>query len=198
MPAFSTKTPTVEGVLTPPAPGQYEIGSQSGSLLLRTFRRGIAARVGHDLLIKASNWHGRISIPENPAAQPTVSVSVDMRELQVLEGTGGVRPLSEADKRDIKGTLGKVLQTGRYPEATFTSTSAHVRDEGATVEGELKMNGQSHPLRLEVHRREDGVIAGSTSVLQSTWGIKPYTGFFGALRLRDAVDVEFSVSLPGA
>ncbi len=60
------------------------------------------------------------------------------------------------------------------------------------------MNGQSHPLRLEVHRRDDGVIAGSATVVQSIWGIKPYTGFFGALRLQDAVDVECSIRFPNA
>ena len=37
--------------------------------------------------------------------------------------------------------------------------------------------------------------AGLTTVVQSAHGIKPYTGFFGALRVRDAVDVDVDVDL---
>ena len=32
-------------------------------------------------------------------------------------------------------------------------------------------------------------------MLQSAYGIKPYVGFFGALKLRDEVGVEFEVDL---
>ena len=35
----------------------------------------------------------------------------------------------------------------------------------------------------------------TTTVVQSAHGIKPYTGFFGALRVRDAVDVDVDVDL---
>ncbi len=34
-----------------------------------------------------------------------------------------------------------------------------------------------------------------TTVVQSDYGIKPYTGFLGALRVRDAVDVAVDVDL---
>ena len=33
--------------------------------------------------------------------------------------------------------------------------------------------------------------------MQSGYGIKPYTAFLGALRVRDAVDVAIDVDLPG-
>jgi hypothetical protein len=33
------------------------------------------------------------------------------------------------------------------------------------------------------------------SVVQSEHGIKPYRGFFGALKVRDAVDVDIDVDL---
>jgi hypothetical protein len=35
-------------------------------------------------------------------------------------------------------------------------------------------------------------------VPQSAFGIKPYSGFFGALKLRDEVTVEFDVDLSKA
>ena len=39
-------------------------------------------------------------------------------------------------------------------------------------------------------------MTGTANVVQTTWGIKPYTGFLGALKLRDDVQMEFLVTLP--
>jgi hypothetical protein len=32
--------------------------------------------------------------------------------------------------------------------------------------------------------------------VQSAYGIKPYTAFFGALKVRDAVDIEVNAVIP--
>jgi polyisoprenoid-binding protein YceI len=178
------------------AAGEYEIGPPTGRLLVRTFRQGVAAKAGHDLLIEVAGWEGRVTVPADSAAQPAVSVRVDLGTLQVLEGTGGVKPLSEGDKKQIRETMHKVLQVDRDRYATFTSTGAEVQGDSAVVEGDLALFGQTHPLRLDVRQRDDGTVAGTASVVQTQWGIKPYTGFFGALKLRDAVDIEFTVALP--
>lgn len=173
----------------------YEIGPETGRLLVRTFRQGVAARAGHDLLIEAAEWEGRVTIPADSDTQPTVSVSVDLGALNVLEGTGGVKPLSDSDKHQIQQNMRKILQVDRHPHTTFTSTSVEVHGDSAVVEGDLALAGQTHPLRLQVRQQDDVTIAGTASVVQSRWGIKPYSGFFGALKLRDAVDIEFTVAL---
>jgi hypothetical protein len=43
-----------------------------------------------------------------------------------------------------------------------------------------------------------GRYRGTATVAQSAFGIKPYTGLFGALKLRDEVVVEFEVDLSQA
>jgi hypothetical protein len=227
--------------------GDLDIGPSNGHLRLRTYREGLAARAGHDLVLEAAEWHGRVHLPSDaggsasvdagaggsasvdagaggsasvdagaggsapvdagaggsaPVDAPTgagieVEVEVDLRRLEVREGTGGVKPLTEKDKADIRKAMGKQLRVDDQPMATFRSSSVRVEGERATVEGELSIAGQSHPLVLDVRRETDGTITGATQVVQSSWGIKPYSGFFGALKLRDAVDVEFSLQLPG-
>jgi hypothetical protein len=44
----------------------------------------------------------------------------------------------------------------------------------------------------------EGRYRGSVTVPQSAFGIKPYSGFFGALKLKDEVVVEFEVDLAKA
>jgi polyisoprenoid-binding protein YceI len=178
------------------AAGEYAIGRHAGRLLLRTARQGVAARVGHDLLIEATEWEGHVTLPVEPGTQPTaVSVRVDLGALKVLEGTGGVKPLSDGDRQQIQQTMHKLLRVDRHRYATFTSTDVEIHDDTATVEGDLTLAGQTRPLRLEVRQRDDGSVEGTGSVVQSQWGIKPYSGFFGALKLRDAVDIEITTGL---
>ncbi len=40
-----------------------------------------------------------------------------------------------------------------------------------------------------------GRYRGTAPIVQSAFGIKPYSGFFGALKLRDEVAAEFEVDL---
>jgi polyisoprenoid-binding protein YceI len=178
------------------AAGEYRVGSDTGRLVVRTYRQGVASKAGHDLVIEATEWEGRVTVPADAGEQPSVSVRVNLRGLTVVEGTGGIRPLNAGDKHQIQQTMREALQVDRHPQATFTSTAVDVQGDSATVEGELTLAGQTHPLRLRVRRQDDATVAGATSVVQSQWGIKPYSGLFGALKLRDAVDVEFTVALP--
>jgi hypothetical protein len=41
----------------------------------------------------------------------------------------------------------------------------------------------------------DGRVVGRATVVQSRWGTRPYPAFFGALKLRDEVKVDFDVAL---
>ena len=44
-------------------------------------------------------------------------------------------------------------------------------------------------------RVADGRVVGGASVVQSRWGIRPYSAFFGALKLSDEVNVDVDVAL---
>jgi hypothetical protein len=128
--------------------GEHEIGPWNGHLILRTFREGVAARAGHDLVIEATRWQGTITIPDAPDSQPRLAVEVDLRCLQVREGHGGAKPLTDSDRREINKTSAKLLRTGEHPQALFVSTTVRVDGDKATVDGELTLLEVTHPLRL--------------------------------------------------
>jgi polyisoprenoid-binding protein YceI len=92
--------------------------------------------------------------------------------------------------------MANILGTGT---ATFASAKViRFGASGGAVEGTFTLNNQSEPLRLQVSEPEPGRYRGSATVVQSGLGIKPYVGFFGALKLKDEVGVEFEVNLPAA
>ena len=179
-------------------PGEHEVGPPSSTLRLRTYRQGLAAKAGHDLVLEAAAWHGAVTVaaePDGPSV--AVEVEVDLRSLHVVSGSGGVKPLTDGDKAEIRTTMQKPLRTAEHPMATFRSTEVRVDGDRATLHGELSLAGQTQPVDLDVRRDGNGRVVGHTEILQSSWGIKPYSGFLGALKLRDAVDVDVDIPFPG-
>jgi len=179
------------------APGQrHRIGSDRGRLILRTSRQGLAAQAGHDLKIEVTRWSGEIILAGDPAAS-ALTVTLETGSLRVLSGTGGVASLSERDKREIAHTARGLLDADRQPEATFVSTKITVSGDGGLIDGTLRLRGKEHPVQLDVTRLADTKYRATATVVQSEFGIKPYTVFFGALQLADPVTVEAEVDLSG-
>jgi polyisoprenoid-binding protein YceI len=175
--------------------GVQKIGPWNGHLILRTFREGVAALVGHDLVIEATHWQGTVTIPDAPDSPPRVAVEVDLHSLEVREGHGGAKPLTDNDRHEIKKTISKLLKTGDHPQAFFESTTVRVEGDKATVDGDLTLLGVAHPLRLTAQATDDRTVIASASVQQSLWGIRPYRGFMGALKVRNTVKVEATATL---
>ncbi len=170
------------------------IGPEQGRLLLRTGRKGLAAQAGHDLTIEVARWSGEVELAEDVTAS-SLGVTADLGSLRVVEGKGGAIPLSERDKREIAATARKILNTDRQPEARFTATKISGDTGGGTVEGTLSMLGQDHPLTLTVGHPGENRFRATGTVIQSEYGIKPYTAMLGALKLADPVGVEVEVTV---
>jgi polyisoprenoid-binding protein YceI len=178
--------------------GRHRLGPDSGQLMLRTYRSGLAAQAGHDLTIEITRWSGELDRGDD-IAKGRLEVHIEIGSMVVREGSGGVRPLSDRDRREIVGTARKQLAADRYPEATYAAETFEPDSSGGgAVNGTLTLHGQERPLRLQVRKIGDDHYRATATVVQSEFGIKPYSGMFGALKVRDAVDVEVDVDLSGA
>lgn len=178
-------------------PGTHKLGPASATLRVKTGRRGAAAKAGHDLVIGVTSWEATLEVDDD-SGQITLQLHAEPESLEVREGSGGLQPLTEEDKIEIKRTIDdQVLTPGRIE---FRSTDAEISDGGRRlrVSGELSMNDATHPLDFELEVDPDGRVAGSASLKQSDWGIEPYTGLFGALKVKDEVEVVAEASLPPA
>ena len=134
-------------------------------------------------------WSGEVSVDGSGAAQ-SLEAHIDVAALIIREGTGGIKPLTDRDRREIATTARRLLGTDRYPEAVFTATGFDATGDSGAIEGNFSLRGQSRPLRLQVSQSAGGTYRATGTVVQSAYGIKPYTGFFGALKVRDTVDIE--------
>jgi YceI-like domain len=183
-------------------PGSVRLGPDAGRVVIKTTRAGLAARAGHDLTIEVTRWSAQVEVPaeaDGGLAAATIRADLDLGSLEVREGAGGALPLTDRDRREIKTQMGKILGSA---SATFVSSriipsgSGGSAPGGGTIEGTVTLNGKTQPARLQVTAPGHGQYRGSATVAQTGFGIKPYSGFFGALKLKDEVTLEFQLTLP--
>jgi len=123
-------------------------------------------------------------------ATKTVDVKVDATKMQVQD------PPSRRDKVQANMVGPDVLDVAKYPSITFHSTKVDADSADRwIVHGELTLHGQTHPLVVDVVRKEPEHFTGSAMVRQSVFGITPIKIAGGTVRVKDDVKVVFDIVL---
>lgn len=167
--------------------GSHRLAPDNGTLHVKTYREGVAAKVGHDLVIEVTRWEAQVAIADDPAAS-SVELSADPHSLEVRSGERGVKPLTDKDRAEIRKNIDEKILRGQ--PIAFRSTSVRLADGGQlAVDGELTMGGSTRPVSARLDVDAGGRVSGTIPLVQSEWGIKPYRGLMGALKVRDDVEI---------
>src|SRR5260221_6217874 len=137
--------------------------------VVRVFREGLLATVGHDLLLVVKDF--QVTIKEDQSVEAKCTTGSIEVVGAVKNGVVIQRALSADDLRMIKRDIDKkVLETQRYPKATFRSTSV----TETRIFGFLTLHGSEQRVEATVERTAGEAIAKLT-VRQQSFGIKPYS-----------------------
>src|SRR5260370_41948492 len=98
--------------------GRYQLGTERGRIILHTFREGMAAQAGHDLVIEGGRGSGELTLNDDlsPAG---LAGRIDMGSLIVREGRGGVQPPTDRGPRRVRVTARETPRSGRRPPASL-------------------------------------------------------------------------------
>lgn len=162
-----------------------------GRMLVTTGRTGLGARAGHDLVIEALSWRGSVTVGAGGVGSSSVSVEVDTGLLEVRAASGGLKPMSDGDRRDIQKNMAKILQPQKWPTLSFQADEVAGGPDALELRGTLTLLGQARPLVVAGSVDADGRVAARAVVTQSKWGVKPFSAMFGAIKLADDVGVQF-------
>ncbi len=168
-------------------PGRLELGPADGMLLVKTFREGVAARVGHDLVLEVTRWQAVVD-------GGTVTLTADPTSLEIREAHNGLKPLTDGDRRQVRENIERKVLGGR--PIAFTCPAPADDGSGVTVSGELSIGDATRPLTATLARTPDGRLQGAISLRQSEFGITPYKGLMGALKVRDEVEIVVDLAVP--
>jgi len=166
--------------------------SPASRLDVKTGKAGLFGFAGHEHVIRARGFSGRVVYYPGAPAASRVQITVRTDSLEVLTppDTEEIRKVTEAMRT-------QVLQVDAYSEITFASKSVTPTDGGFRIECELVMAGRAREVPVEVHTRvgPDTLRAAATfTVKQTDFGIQPFRGGpAGTVRVADRVSFDIEV-----
>lgn len=167
------------------AASTVSMSPEQSVLTVRVFKSGLFSAFGHEHEVSAPIQKGSFT-----EQSPAVELSVDARRLRVMD-----QDVSDKDRAEIQQTMlgPKVLDSERFPEIRFHSTSIEAAGDGKwVVRGELTLHGETRPIKFEV-ARQNGHYRGSAELRQKDFGIAPVTVAGGTVKVKNELRVEFDI-----
>ena len=156
---------------------------------VRTGKAGLFGFAGHEHLIRARGFAGRVVYYPGAPTASRVDLTVRSDSLEVLTppDTAEIRKVTEAMRTET-------LRVERYPTISFTSKTVAPADSGFRLVADLTLVGQTRevPVDVRVAIGSDTLRAWATfAVKQTDFGIKPFRGGpAGTVRVADRVTFE--------
>ncbi len=173
----------------------WTLTAAEGELQILTGVGGPAAKMGgHRLTIAFASWQAEVQWRGDEPA--TARLVVDVDSLQVLKGEGGgVTPLTGPEKGVVRSNALKSLDAKKFPTITFVAEDISAIPTGYRLDGTVEIHGTSRPHSVDLAVEDAGdtwVMTTSTAVVQSQFGVKPYSLFMGTLKVDDEVTLRFT------
>jgi polyisoprenoid-binding protein YceI len=171
----------------------WTIDAADGELTVHTGVAGPAAKTGHRLTIAMRRWQATVmwSDGEPVAAQ----LEVDVDSLEVLQGEGGLTPLSGPEKALVRSNALRQLGVKRFPQICFETDSLDRTEYGYRLAGMLQIRGNARRCEVALHTEDLADawrLSAQAVVRQSEFGVKPYSLLMGSLKVADDVTVAFT------
>jgi polyisoprenoid-binding protein YceI len=170
------------------ATAQTPIDVDKSKIRIHVGKAGLFSAAGHEHWVDAPIAAG--TLQESP---PQISFRVDSAKMKVEED----KSLSDEKQAEVQRTMQtQVLESDKYPEITFRSTS--IRETGGNTweaQGDLTLHGQTRPVTAKVEKQQ-GSYVGRCQIKQTSFGIQPVRVAGGTVKVKDELDIEFSI-VPG-
>ncbi len=180
----------------------YRVDTQASEVLIRVDPEGPMARLGHSHVIGGPVISGIVVTGgDNPNAR--LDLEIDTRSLQVdrpeWRRTLGLK--AELNAEAIQGTRNnmrseRVLDVLRYPEIGIRSVAIEGPAWIPQITARIRLRGEVRELSLPVAVVRSGPrieAIGQFELLQSDFGIQPFSTAGGALRVSDRMRIRFRI-----
>jgi polyisoprenoid-binding protein YceI len=190
----------------PPVAGVelYQVDAEHSQLTLLVYREGPLAALGHNHVIAVHGLEGSVHWYPDPARCSlavrfaVAALGVDEPELRAAAGPDFTTVVNEAARAGTQhNMLGpRLLDAEHYPEITLVSEA--VRGSAAEPRIALRVYVAGHDALLDVpvqlQRDATGLRAtGELELRQTALGLTPFSVMLGALRVADALHVQFDI-----
>ena len=174
----------------------YSIDKSSSKFTVRVFATGMLSSLGHSPTFAIRDFDGDLQFSPDAPNQTSLRLKVRADSLEVMDD------IKSKDRQEMEGTMNRtVLETAKYPEIAFSTTSVSTSQLGegryqANLTGNLTLHGVTQPVAIptQVTLLGDMLRAGGEfPLLQSNFGIAPVSVAGGTLKLKDELKFTFDI-----
>jgi polyisoprenoid-binding protein YceI len=179
-----------------PAGSTYRIDAGQSRFMVKAFAGGFLSAFAHDHNIAIREFGGEVHFTYGTVEPASLQLKIKSASLAVTD------KVSASDRQKIEGTMrDEVLETAKYPEILFRSTSVSASKTGdgkyqARIAGEVTLHGVTRPLTIPAQLEfEPSVLRarGGFSLKQSSFGIKPVSVAGGSVKVKDELKFTFEI-----
>jgi polyisoprenoid-binding protein YceI len=170
--------------MAPAAPVAIDV--EHSTIRIHVGKSGLFSVAGHEHWVLAPIAEG--TLEQGPSS--SFSFRVESRQMKVEED----KSLSADQQAQVEHTMQtQVLESEKYPEIRFRSTSIEPGAQNTwVVHGELSLHGQTRTISATVHQQENAYV-GRCQIKLTDFGIQPVRVAGGTVRVKDELDIQFSV-----
>ncbi|HKQ91033.1 MAG TPA: YceI family protein [Blastocatellia bacterium] len=175
----------------------YTIDLSQSRVTATLTQEGFIARRYPTHRVEVKNFTGKIEAPERDETRIAVEVEAETKSL-----TNADEGMTEFERREFHNVLNNsVLESDKFPMIKFVSVSvSDARKSGETLSftlnGDLTMRDAtkrvSFPVTVTISK-DQLRATGDAELKQTDFGIKPYSGKLGMIRIGDEVKISFAI-----
>lgn len=180
----------------------FRVDSSASEVLVRVDPEGPMARMGHSHVVGGPVLSG-IVVTGSGIGDARLDLEIDVAAIEVdrpqWRRAQGLKPELDADA--INGTRDnlrseRVLNVSEHPAISIRSVAVTGPDWIPTVTARIRLRGEIREVAVPVAVTRSGQTIqaiGQFEVLQSDFGIEPFSAAGGALRVSDRMQIRFRI-----
>jgi polyisoprenoid-binding protein YceI len=182
----------------------YQVDPASTQLAIYVYRGGKLSRLGHNHVMTSQDVTGRVWVhPDFPQSGfelsfPVAKLVVDDAEARRAAGGDFPPDIPQSDKDGTRKNMLKpeVLDGDNYPEVKLRAAQVGGSLEAPQLTAQITIKDASRDVEVPVTIAVEGAqlrASGEFDVLQTQFGIKPFSVALGALEVQDRLHIKFTI-----
>jgi polyisoprenoid-binding protein YceI len=175
----------------------YTIDLSQSQVTATLTQEGFIARRYPSHRVEVKSFNGKIEVSEKDQTQVEVEVEAESKSL-----TNADQGMSEFERKEFHAVVNNlVLESDKFPRIKFVSVSVSDAQKSGetrsfTLKGDLTLRDVTKRVSFPVTVTGDKDqlrASGEAKIKQSDFGIKPYSGKLGLIKIGDEVKINFAI-----
>jgi polyisoprenoid-binding protein YceI len=182
--------------LSSPEVRRYRIDAGQSNFMVHASVGGLLSGLGHDHNIAIKDISGETQFTDGTVAPASLRMTIRADSLTVTDN------VKDSDRQTIEKTMREqVLETGKYPEITFNSTTIEAIKNSSNqyqgnIWGDLTLHGVTHNVFIKTQLTFDFKTVrarGEFTLKMSDYSIKPPSVAGGTIKVKDTLKFTFNI-----